>query len=637
MRILARFLLVSSALIIGSFADAHDLTRQRSQFLKAEKAIARGNYKQLDKLLTGLESYPLYPYLIYKKLSKRPEAIKDIETFSAEYHDTRYPRLLRRKLLKFLASKKRWSQYISHYKRTVSPELQCFYYWALYRTGQKSEALEGAHKLWMVGRSQPKACDPLFDRLLDSKSVSREMVWQRFGLSMDKRSIKLANYLKHFIPRDERKVANFWLKVSRNPRIVSESSDWDASIPQMSHIFVNAIDRLTRRDPGLALSIWKLQKKRFTVAKKRGRETEHRLGIALAVNRDPGAAEFLANIDLEAADTPLLEWRVREALLRQDWESVLLYLDQLIETERLKPRWQYWRARATEGSGKDAEAKKLFRDVAQDRSFYGFLAADRLALDYAWSDRPLEVSQSEINQVAAKRNFRAAFEFRFLDRPYLARSEWWSGVRHLNLREILIAAKLAEKWNWDQIAIFTIAKAKYWDDLELRFPISYKKFIVRNAGREQLDPSFVYGVIRQESAFDRFAHSRAGARGLMQIMPATGRQIARRLKKRWTSNRILYEPEVNLRFGTSYLKKLLNQFDRSFVLATAAYNAGQNRVDRWLPKDETIPADIWIENIPFKETRDYVSTVLAYTVIYHKRLNGKLLRVSNFLGKIAPA
>jgi len=225
----------------------------------------------------------------------------------------------------------------------------------------------------------------------------------------------------------------------------------------------------------------------------------------------------------------------------------------------------------------------------------------------------------ELTELKNRKEFRVAQELMLLDRENEAKLQWWHAVSQLNNSEIIIAAKLAQQWKWNEIAIFTIAKAKYWDDVELRFPLTYADKIYQNSTQQNLNPSIVFGMIRRESAFNEKAHSPVGARGLMQIMPKTAQHIAKNLKERWRGSNSLYNPATNLKYGSYYYQKLLDRFDGHYAIALAAYNAGPERVKQWLPEDETIPADIWIETIPYHETREYVISVLAYTLIYQQR------------------
>jgi len=226
-------------------------------------------------------------------------------------------------------------------------------------------------------------------------------------------------------------------------------------------------------------------------------------------------------------------------------------------------------------------------------------------------------------------------ELNALDRVVEAKRQWWYQIKRLKKTEIMAAAKLAEQWGWNQVAIYTIARAKYWDDVGLRFPIKYEDQIQQNARLNNLDPAIILGLIRRESAFDEKARSPVGARGLMQIMPKTGRQIARELKQKWRSESVLFNPEVNVKYGSYYYKQLLNQFNGHYALAAAAYNAGPHRVNKWLP-ELPMAADIWIETIPFKETRAYVGAVLTYALIYQQRMHRNVLKIKEFLRDILP-
>jgi soluble lytic murein transglycosylase len=152
-----------------------------------------------------------------------------------------------------------------------------------------------------------------------------------------------------------------------------------------------------------------------------------------------------------------------------------------------------------------------------------------------------------------------------------------------------------------------------------------------------MDISWIYGLIRQESVFRPNAVSAVGALGLMQLMPATGKAVGLRLGVTIDDRHALLDPETNLTVGSEYLNTLLHRFDGSEPLATAAYNAGENRVDDWLPGAGTLPADVWIDTIPFTETRNYVHHVMAHTVFFDWRLHGKPERLSQRIGEVAAA
>jgi soluble lytic murein transglycosylase len=211
------------------------------------------------------------------------------------------------------------------------------------------------------------------------------------------------------------------------------------------------------------------------------------------------------------------------------------------------------------------------------------------------------------------------------------RSEWDAVVRHLSAEDKLQAAMLAHRWGWHSRAISVAASLGEYDDLSIRYPLPYQQTFEAFSSQASISSTWAYGIARSESLFMRDARSSAGAVGLMQLMPATGRDVAKEIKLPYSGLATLVDPESNIRLGTTYLGQMATRYNGNQVLATAAYNAGPHRVDRWLPEDGSIDARIWIENIPFDETRKYVKRVLAAQAIFHWRMTGKIRRLSDEL------
>lgn len=630
-----RFVLFGNLIMLAGMAHAvATLPDMRTQFLQAEKFIQAHKNSDYLNLARQLKSYPLYPYLHYQWLKNNLDRHDAIEDFILSYNQTRYAGLLKNKWLRHLAKQKNWEELIKHYRSSSSASLQCDYYWAKYNSGQKTTALKAAKKLWLVGYSQPANCDPLFSRLMKSKYFTRDMLWQRFQAALENGRAQLATYIKNLMSTEDGKIAELWLKVHRNPELVTRHSDWHRGYSQAGLIFAHAVDRIARRNSATATQIWDRHKDQFIIPQYRAQQIERRLALGLAFRLDRQAYDRLDK--LTKSDKTVREWQIRSALREQNWRHVEESLTKLSAEEKNEPHWQYWLARTREHNGQYSKANDLFARVAKDRSFYGFMAADKLDQKIQLNHQPVPISEDEIVKFRQNNDFQMVAEFRAIGRIEEAKRQWWYAISKLDGGDLLVAAKLAEQWQWDQEAIFTIAKAKYWDDMNLRFPIKYFDHIKVNADRQDLDPAIVFGLIRRESAFKVDARSPVGARGLMQIMPKTGKQIARELKERWGSVNSLLNPEINVKYGTFYYKKLLEQFDGHYALAAAAYNAGPHRVKRWLPEDEPIAADIWIETIPFKETRGYVSAVLTYALIYQRRLQREVLKMKDFMRDILP-
>ena len=202
-------------------------------------------------------------------------------------------------------------------------------------------------------------------------------------------------------------------------------------------------------------------------------------------------------------------------------------------------------------------------------------------------------------------------------------------------RELLAAAQLAcEREVWDR-CINTSERTRTEFDVEQRYPTPMRDSVVRRAREINLDPAFVYGLIRQESRFVMDARSHVGASGLMQVMPATARWTARKIGMTSFTPEQINQRDVNIAIGTGYLKLVLDNFEGSMPLAAAAYNAGPSRSRKWR-QGPTLEGAMWAENVPFHETRDYVKKVLSNATNYAAVITGEPQSLKARLGMVGP-
>jgi soluble lytic murein transglycosylase len=610
-----------------------ELTILRQKFSDAENALARNNVEKYFLLADDLKEYPLYPYLQYKWLRKNLQHDTKIKQFLEQNETSRYARLLNLKWLHHLAKNGQWQQFLQHFTETKNIKLQCYYRQAQYNTGNKKAALTGAAKLWAVGSSQPDECDALFTLLKDSPYYNQNLLWRRFYATLRKNKVGFAHYVKKLMPSKYHATADLWINLHRDAENYLPELLNTPRTAQSTLMFSHAIHRLANSDIKQAVMLWDKHKKRYRITKRRADKLERRLALKLAYKKEAGAFDRLGKLNF--ADNKSKTTRIRVALAEQNWPHVITAINSLSNDEKKHENWRYWLARAYEKTGKSKQAEKVFKTLSYRRSFYGYLSADRVSSIYRLWDKPLQISTQKINNIRYRDDFSIAYEFKILGREAQAKYQWWHALKQLDKTEIKAAAKLAQQWQWDEVAIFTIAKVKHWDDIDLRFPLSYSDNIHENAIKQNINPALLFGLIRRESSFFKKAHSPVGARGLMQIMPNTGRQIAKDLKQRWRGKNSLYDPVKNIKYGSYYYKKLVKQFGGNYALALAAYNAGPHRVKSWLPK-ETLPADIWIEIIPFNETRGYVTTVLMYAMIYQLRNESAALSMADLTLDVHP-
>jgi soluble lytic murein transglycosylase len=263
--------------------------------------------------------------------------------------------------------------------------------------------------------------------------------------------------------------------------------------------------------------------------------------------------------------------------------------------------------------------------LAELRTYYGFLAAQSIGVPYRFNHADLPATDNQ--HVAALPAIARAKALLQLNEISEARREWFYGTRSLPQPELMAASALAHQWGWHQQAINTALKAQHTNDLAVRFPLAHRDTILEQAKQQAIPAEWIYAITRQESAFATDAHSTAGAKGLMQLRPGTAKDVASSLGLSFNSQD-LYQADTNLTLGSHYLQQLLHRFNGNRILATAAYNAGPRRLENWLQKQQqAMPYDIWIETLPYYETREYIQNVLAFSIIYGHRFDTTLALV----------
>lgn len=605
-------------------------SEQRQQFLVAREALEAGDEESFINLAEGLRDYPLHHYLHYWQLLKslpeqNPETINE---FLTVYSDTPLAWPLRKARLHQLAREERWQDYLALYRNNRHAELRCYYHYAQLMTGKQDAVWRGAEQLWLVGHSQHEACDPLFKAWERVGGITDDLRWRRIKLAMENGHTGLANYLAKPLNDSDREWVTLWRQVKANPEKISSSDRLQKDTELTRLIVLQGLKKMASRSPEMAAELWLKLEPHYAFTPKQRDAIVRSIALNFAFDADVNALEWFERLSHQARDNTVVTWAVRSALRHYRWEQVLAWLGELPEQQRQAPSWQYWQGRAYESLRKNGKAKHHYQNAATTRTYYGFLAADRLNEPYNLDHIPLKVDEQILERLRHHPGLQRAHELYLLQLLDEARREWEYAIRRMNREEQLAAGKLAHEWQWHDRALLTLAKAGYFDDLEIRFPLVYSDKIFRGAASNAIDPAWVFAVARQESALVPDARSRVGALGVMQLMPGTGRKIADQLNTKIESKQHLMLPEINIRFGSYYLRNVLEQFDHNPVLATAAYNAGPHRVRKWYPEQGSLAADIWVETLPFRETRQYLRRVLAYTVFYDHRLERDFIRLT---------
>ena len=611
-------------------SDKH-LSRQRTLFIRAEKAIKLGRYTQYRKLEKKLLNYPLYPYLRFIELERnlRKSSQPDIQSFIQIYHRTPLAKKLYYRWINSLAKQGKYETLVRVFRPTQNVNLLCQYANALHQTNKVKNAFSLIDEIWQTGKSLPKSCDVIIKAWADSGYMTPQRIWMRIHLAMNKGNRRLAAYLGKSLDKKQRKILSLWRRIQRKPENVLHLAQYftEENATTLHWIMVDGMSRLSRRKPLIAAQHWENMQKQYDFKAEEKERIERNLTLSLARAATPLSRATLQSLELDTQQTRFITPHILSAIDDKDWQSALDWLNRLKNEEQSSERWGYWRARSLEEMGRLDEARSLYLQLTRQRTYYSFLAADRIGNRYQLTHYPLNAPATELSQLRHIPSVARAGELYLLKRMVEARREWHFAIQSMDKKQLLMAAQLANKWGWHDRSIITLALAQHWDDLEIRFPLAHKKDIEKQSNKEKINPAWAFAVIRQESAFTTDARSSTGALGLMQLMPRTARQVAHSLRIKRPQQHDLLKTKVNIKIGIRYLRKLSQGFAGNTVLATAAYNAGRSRVKGWLPKEEAQPADLWIENVPFTETRKYLKRVLTYTVIYEQRLgiNGKPL------------
>lgn len=614
-------------------APASAAADPRADFLHAEQALAQGRIEQALSVMARIEDYVLTPYLelawAEQQLGELPH--ERIAQILERHHDLPIAWRLRRAWVDRLATERQWPLLLRHHVDEEHPSSACHVAHALAQLGRTHEAWNKVAALWQTAQSLPDICDPALDAWRAAGQLTPDLAWARAALALGAGNTALARYLTRYLEAEDASLFERWIALRSAPDGLAElAREGGLEQPRKRALILDVFARAARRDTANAQRLWTALANQPIDATLLATMREQ-VGEVLARNGDPQALQWLD----AAGSASALDWRAIAALRTGQWRIVADSVDAMPADEAASERWRYWQGRAWRALG-DVRGEDALRALARERSYYGFLAADHAGTPYMLRDLPTDTDAATLEAVQQDPAARRAREWLALGRSVEARREWDRLVARSGTAEQRAAAVLAHRWDWHDAAIRSAAAARSWDDLALRFPLAHPEPVRVAANQSALPASRIYAVIRQESAFMHDVRSSAGALGLMQLMPATAREVARRANIPHAGTRDLINPTHNLRLGSLYMARLEQQYRGHTVLATAAYNAGPGRVRGWLPASNAMDSDLWIELVPFNETRGYLRAVLAYQIIYARRLGEDALRLRDLMPPVPP-
>lgn len=581
-------------------------------------------------------SHPLQGWVEYAALRRDLDTLAPArgQAFLQRYRDQPVAQVFREAWLPSLARRADWATFRAAWSpATTSTALRCQELEARLRTGNTdAQWTRDVQAAWRSsGNSLPDACDPAFAALAAQGGLTPALRWERIEKAAEAWQPGVMRAAARGLPADELALANDYAAFLDAPH--ERALNWPKT-PRSRLVASHGLGKLAKASPlaGEAQLPKYAQALGFGEAE-RGRVL-YQAALWTVASYLPDSARLLNAVPASAYDERLHEWRVREALARSDWRAARDAIAKMPAAQREDSRWTWFAARTTELTGDKAGAQALYRKAARAPDFHGFLAADRIDQPYAlcpWQPKDPPAARAA---VANDPGMQRAMMLYRLERAPWAEREWRAALERFDDTQRRLAVGIAQDNGWYDRGVFGLVNVggkRHPEELrlyELRFPLHHDALIRREAAKHGLDPAWIAAEIRAESVFNPKARSGANAMGLMQVLPETGAAVARRLGRSWGGAASLYDPETNIVLGTAYLREMKEKYGRPYV-AIAAYNAGPTPTARWQSQRPSMDADFWIETISYRETREYVARVLAFSVIYDWRLDGTAVPVTD--------
>jgi soluble lytic murein transglycosylase len=617
-----------------------DAEAVRQEFVAALQRIRLHQPDEPDS--PALQSYAIHDYLVAARwrrdLTVRPDESLDaaIDAFLHVHVGQPVARALRREWLASLAQRRRWDWFLPRSVDVNDPALICDRLEARLSTNDTQGLAAAALLRWMVPQKPPAECADVFAWLRQQGFLTASLAEGRTRAALSADTPRLAREFAADVPLSRRAALLQWSDLLDSPRSALNVLATHPSLAVEPEALASGFDKLSRTEPAFALDLLPRLLARDGLAPMVQDRLKRSAALGAAYDRDPRAMTAFTELPAAAVDSQVQEWRVRAAVWKGEYARALEWIEQMPPSLSATPRWRYWHARAVAATMGDDAAAPLFAEIAGLRDFYGYLAADRLKQPYNLNVRPSPLDAAAQTALGSQPGMIRAHELFDCDMTEDAISEWTAVLDGADSALKVQAALLASRWGWYSQAITTLAQTGEFDDVTLRYPRPYIDAVSQAGKLAQLPQDWILAVMRQESLFRKDAVSHADARGVMQLVPSTASAIARRWHLSSPGRDGLFDPAIAIPLGAAYMRELLDRYGEQLEVSLAAYNAGPAAAGHWLPPSP-MDADVWIENIPYNETRAYVQHILEHIVAFASVRGGETPRIDILLSKVEPA
>ncbi len=624
-----------------SLPSVASLDKSDDSFLRARTLYQQRQLNELKQVADKLESeqYLLTPYVRYWQLLLNLNETQDadFESFSQKYSDLPFAEKVKGEWLKQLAKRQQWDKFFQVYQRYSNEDIAVLCLALNGRIAQNdSLAMVEGREIWFDQVDWPSTCYPLFDAMQQNQVLSQEDIWKKLRSTLREQQLSTAKMVLSRLPAISASQQKKFERYTQSPQeVIKNPSKPETRLERELAIY--AVGRMAKRDWPQTQKI--LPKIQSALDAEEQRYLDMRLAVAAAFRLDDAAFSMFEKLETSAPemlklDDQALAWKARAALRVKQWDSLIVSIREMPKKMQEEAVWRYWLARAYKEKRETAKANAILAPLAKERNFYGVLAEEEMGDVMRAPAQQYTPTEVEIDNAKSQPAFQRAIELERLGLRWESRAEWSYAIKGMNDKQLLAAAELATRQGWLDVAINTADKTQQLHNDSLRYPLPYREVVENFSRNQQLDAAWVYGLSRQESRFNLNARSGVGASGMMQVMPATAKWIAKR--NGWKDVRAdnLHQLDTNVKLGTYYLRYTLDSFSGQTPMATAAYNAGPSRVRAWATA-QPMEGAIYAETIPILETRVYVQKVMLNTYFYMQRLGKQGPSLKQLLGKVS--
>jgi soluble lytic murein transglycosylase len=612
----------------------------RQAFVAAMQRVREGLPESPDS--AELRAYVIHDYLIAARFRRDlPDKAGDaldaaIDAFLQARAGQPVTRALKHEWLASLARRQRWDRFLPRAAGVTDPNLICDRFEGRLAMGDTEDLGFAVLERWSLPQKQPPECDHAFAWLKRQNLAIPALAEARTRAALAADNPRLAREFALDVPVPQAAALLQWSDLLESPKSALAVLAAHPGMTVEPDALAAGFEKLTHNDSPDALDLLPSLLSRPGLTPSVQGRMQRAAALGAAYDHDPRVHALFDGLPAESVDIPAEEWRARAELWSGHYDKVLGEIEKMPASLAAQPRWRYWRARAVAATEGSDAAAPLYEEIAGLRDYYCYLAADRLHRDYNLNVHPSPDDIKAQAKIAAEIGVIRAHELFACDLTDEANAEWSASLGDAEPAAKVQAAHLAGRWGWYAQSIAALAQAGEWDDVALRYPRPYPETVSESSMLAGVPAVWIWAVMRQESLFRKDAVSRADARGLMQMLPATAAAVARRWHLPHLRKDALFDPPTAIPLGAAHLRELLDRHGGQLTLSLAAYNAGSTAVARWLPP-RSMDADLWVENIPYAETRAYVQHIMEHIVAFAYVSAAAPPRLNGLMPPVEPA